>query len=258
MRSPDPFPTHQVPVHLIDVPPDRLRHLQEDQVVALMESIGRIGLQTPISIRYVEDGGTILVAGAHRLEACRRLGIEDVLCVAIKGDDTDARLWEISENLHHADLSVIERAEHIAEWIRLTEEKLISAQVAPKSKSKTNPKGSGRQEGGINAAVRELGIDRTEAQRAVKIAGLTPEGREAARQAGLDDNQSALLKAAKETSTEAQVVAIESYGTKTEPHREAMVTTGADAPQNEPELPPGVTRRYKGGSVKIGDKKYPP
>ncbi|HQT43874.1 MAG TPA: hypothetical protein PLD79_07720 [Halothiobacillus sp.] len=61
---------------------------------------------------------------------------------------------------------------------------LKSAQLAPKSKTENNPRGSGRQEGGINAATRELGIDRTEAQRSVKIAGLTPEAKQAAVETG--------------------------------------------------------------------------
>jgi hypothetical protein len=84
-------------------------------------------------------------------------------------------LWEIAENLHRAELSVQERADHIAEWVRLTEEKLKEqpAQVAPHRKA-------GQQPGGINAAVRELGIERTEAQRAVKIAGIKPEAKAAA------------------------------------------------------------------------------
>lgn len=51
--------------------------------------------------------------------------------------------------------------------------------------------------GGVRAAVRELpGVTRQEAQRAIKIDGITPEAHEAARQAGLNDNQSALLKIA--------------------------------------------------------------
>jgi hypothetical protein len=106
--------------------------------------------------------------------------------------DVDARLWEISENLHRAELSVGERADQIAEWIRLTEAERISAQVEPEI-----PRGRGRPESGINAAARQLpGVDRNEAQRAIRIAGIGPEAREAARQAGLDDNQSALLRIA--------------------------------------------------------------
>jgi ParB family chromosome partitioning protein len=32
----------------------------------------------------------------------------------------DARLWEIAENLHRAELTFAERAEHVAEWIAIT------------------------------------------------------------------------------------------------------------------------------------------
>ena len=56
--------------------------------------------------------------------------------------------------------------------------------------------GEGRPQGGINAAVHDLGIDRTEAQCAVTIAAMPKRARETARTAGLDDNQSALLSVA--------------------------------------------------------------
>jgi hypothetical protein len=80
--------------------------------------------------------------------------------------------------LHRADLTVQERSEHITEWVALTDEK-VKAQVAPLDR----PHDRGRANQGINAAVRDLGIDRTEAQRAVKIASLTPEAKEADRSA---------------------------------------------------------------------------
>jgi hypothetical protein len=35
--------------------------------------------------------------------------------------EIDARLWEIAENLHVAELTELERAEHVTEWIRLAE-----------------------------------------------------------------------------------------------------------------------------------------
>ncbi len=86
---------------------------------------------------------------------------------------------EIAENLHRADLTVQERADHIAEWVRITGEKLAQqpAQVAPPVRKH----GHAQAPTGINAAVRDLGIDRTEAQRAVKIASIAPEAKEAAR-----------------------------------------------------------------------------
>jgi hypothetical protein len=89
----------------------------------------------------------------------------------------------------------------IPEWVRLTEERQ-SAQVAPNESKRTDGRGH-RQQGGINAAVLELGIDRTEAQRAVKIADLSMEAKEAAPTTDLHKNQSALLQASKAAPAEA-------------------------------------------------------
>jgi hypothetical protein len=68
---------------------------------------------------------------------------------------------EVSENLHRADLTKLERAEHTAEWVKLTEEK-HSKEVFGQPAQKPN---RGRPEGGLSAAVKELGIERTEARR---------------------------------------------------------------------------------------------
>lgn len=94
---------------------------------------------------------------------------------------------------HRAELTVAERAEHIAEWVRLVEDRNKRGQVA-----QVSGKGGRGKESGASRASRELGIERTEIRRAAKIAALTPAAKKAARDAGLDDNQSALLAAAAE------------------------------------------------------------
>ena len=184
----------------------RFRQLDEGAVERLVESIRSIGLQTPVSIRYAPDDDgdprPVLVAGRHRLEACRRLGIDFIECV-IHSDETEARLWEIAENLHRAELTALERDQHVAEWVRLTGEKEVSAQSAPK------PKG-GRPDGGVRAASRELGIEKEDARRAIKVDGLSPEAKSAARDAGLDNNRTALLHAASKPIEE-QAEAIRTY-----------------------------------------------
>ena len=136
------------------------------------------------------------MTGLHRLEAVRSLGLADIECVFVDLDEADRRLWEIAENLHRSELTVQERADHIAEWVRLTEEKL--GQVAQVSK------GGRGHEGGMAAATRELGIDRTQARRAVKIAAITPEAKAATREVGIADNQSALLPNASAKSFSSQ------------------------------------------------------
>ncbi len=88
------------------------------------------------------------------------------------------RLWEIAENLHRAELTVIERAEHIAEWVRLTDDTAGKqadgkpAQLAPVNRG-GRASGGLPKSGGINAAVRELGIDRTATPRAASGSRMT-------------------------------------------------------------------------------------
>jgi ParB-like chromosome segregation protein Spo0J len=182
-------------LHWIVVPEGR-RALNEVVVDQIASSMEKIGLRIPISVRIVEyPGGDssdyTLVAGAHRLAATEKLGWEGVDCIVYRDESDDqAKLWEISENLHRAELTALERSEQIAEWIAITEK--LSAQLAPKG-----PIGH-RPESGINKASLELGVERTEAQRATKIAGLSTEAKTVAIEVGLDDNKSALLAAAKQ------------------------------------------------------------
>ena len=90
---------------------NRLRALDEAKVVSFMESIGRDGLRTPITVFGAELAASVrLSAGGHRLEACRRLGMETILCFHERGDTYDCELWEIDENLIRSDLSPADRA----------------------------------------------------------------------------------------------------------------------------------------------------
>jgi ParB family chromosome partitioning protein len=199
-----------VPVAKIRVG-ERSRSLCEDVVVSLVESIKAIGLKVPISVQI--DSASrgeryLLVVGLHRLEACRRLGMAHIDTRIVDLDDTERRLWEIAENLHRAELTALERSEQIAEWVKPCGERIQPAQLAPPEKAIGYKSPPPQQQRGINAAVRELGVERTDAQRSIKIAGLTPQAKSEARALGFDDNQSALLRAAKAPSKEGQIRAL--------------------------------------------------
>ena len=60
-----------------------------------------------------------------------RLGLEEIECFVTEDDETACRMWEISENLHRAELPQMERDRLVAEWERLTG-KEVSRQVAQK------------------------------------------------------------------------------------------------------------------------------
>ena len=89
---------------------NRLRPLNAEKVAELAESIAQVGLLQPIGVR--PDG--TLVYGYHRLEACKQLGWTEILAVVVDGDDWHAELAEISENLIRNELTLLERAEHLA------------------------------------------------------------------------------------------------------------------------------------------------
>ena len=68
----------------------------------------------------------------------------------------------------------MERDKLVAEWCRLVG-KPISSQVETKR---------GRPESGINEASRQLGLERNDVHRAVKVASITPEAQQAAHEVG--------------------------------------------------------------------------
>jgi hypothetical protein len=197
---------------------DGHREVNQTSVKRLADSIEKIGLRHPITVRRRGDK-YLLVAGRHRLEACKRLGREHVPALIVSMNNDEARLWEIAENLHRSELTKLERDEQIAEWIKITER--LSVQSAPKGLGH-------RPEGGISKAARDLDIEETDAKRAVKVASLSDEAKDAAREAGLDDNRSALLEAASKPTVAEQVAAIHQRHT-------AKVIKLADEPLNDME-----------------------
>ena len=91
----------------------RLRQVNETKVAMLAESIAAIGLQTPISVAPGVDGRPVLVAGLHRMEAIRRLGLAAIEAVTVVLDDLNRELWQIDENLIRSELTQLERDQHV-------------------------------------------------------------------------------------------------------------------------------------------------
>ena len=97
---------------------DNQRPLDQDQVANIAKSMGETGTWTPIFVRPSGE----LVAGLHRLAAAKQLGWTEVDCTIFHGDDLEARLLTINENLKRYNLSVLEEAEAIIERETILEE----------------------------------------------------------------------------------------------------------------------------------------
>lgn len=163
---------------------DGRREVDPAVVKRLADSIDNVGLRHPITVRRKGEK-YILVAGRHRMEACRKLGREHVQATIVSMTNAEARMWEIAENLHRAELTKLQRSDQIAEWVELV------------SRNLQETKREGRP-GAQAAASRELGVTEDEVRRSVQIATITAEAKEAAQEAGIDDNQSKLLQVARE------------------------------------------------------------
>jgi uncharacterized ParB-like nuclease family protein len=183
-----------LPVQDIDLRIEGHRPIEKETVERLADSIERIGLLNPIYVvpgrickmgRMVE--GYHVLTGAHRFQAVRQLGHETIDCVVFDGDQVAQRLREISENLHRAELSAVDRAEQIDEWRRLTLEK-VGASCAPLG-------GEQPAERGIKKTADALGVSEDTVKRATTIANLPQDVRDQAREEGW--TQKRLLEVAK-------------------------------------------------------------
>jgi len=196
---------HRIPIDDIVVREGR-RAIDLEAVAAIADSMAEIGQRMPITVRARKGrdsagSALVLVVGRHRLEAAKMLRWKRIDAVYLDGDKSDARLWEIAENLHRSELSVLERAELVCEWADLVEARRQDGQVA-------HPGGRQPKDKGISKTARRLNVSREQIRRSKVIAGISAEAKAKARELGLDDHQEALLKVAKEPTVDKQIATV--------------------------------------------------
>jgi N6-adenosine-specific RNA methylase IME4/ParB-like chromosome segregation protein Spo0J len=108
--------TVSMPINSIIIP-TRRRRVSPDKVRTLSESIGEIGLINPVTL---SDTGELL-AGLHRVEACKLLGWLEVPAQLVGGlSALQSELVEIDENLIRNELSTLQQGE----WLNRRDEVL--------------------------------------------------------------------------------------------------------------------------------------
>ena len=171
------------------------RGASPETIRQLADSIEQVGLLNPIT---VTDWG-VLVAGLHRLEACKKLGWTEIPCNVIREDE--AELAEIDENLIRNELTTMERGELLAR------RKAIYEEQHPETKPVNEKGGPGRgnKTAEINSAVSfaadtaaKTGLtDRTVRQEIQIANSITPEVKEIIREIPLADRKTDLLQLAR-------------------------------------------------------------
>lgn len=105
---------------------NRKRTCNENKVKELAESIKILGLINPITL----NKDYVLIAGFHRLQACKQLGWSEIHATILDMDNLAAELIEIDENLIRNPLSALEQAE------QMKRRKEIYEILHPESKAK--------------------------------------------------------------------------------------------------------------------------
>ncbi len=147
---------------------ERLREVGD--VSALKDSMSKIGLESPISVRLMEDAESGMhsfevVAGARRLAAAKALGWARIECkVHVNMSDDEALALEIVENLHRLDLTAAERRAQV-KMLAKTFERLegVSGNNFPKLPSKRG-RPEGRPKGVASKVAEATGLSQRRVQ----------------------------------------------------------------------------------------------
>jgi ParB family transcriptional regulator, chromosome partitioning protein len=179
------------------------RPLKDEKVAELMESIQANGLLNPITL----DQKLNLIAGLHRLTACKLLGFDKIECKIISYEDSDrARLAEIDENLIRSELDALERAELWLERDRILEQ--LGLRAKPGDNQYTHQGGemiSPPPKTTLELA-KEAGYTERTFQQGKQIAkSIVPEVKQAIQGTPIAKSPTALLKVARAGSKEAAV-----------------------------------------------------
>lgn len=122
---------------------DQPRPLVTEAVDKLASSIRDVGLIQPITVKQrtilsggLSEQGFQIVAGHHRVAACRALGWAEIDAIVIEaGEHLQAELIEIDENLCRSELTNSQRAKAVKRrkeiWEALHPVEIRVAQVAP-------------------------------------------------------------------------------------------------------------------------------
>ena len=134
-------PNMDIDVDSIDGNPFQPRtHFDEQALEELAESIKKLGIVQPLTVREAEGGRYQLIAGERRLRAARLAGLTHVPAYIRTADDQAMLELALVENIQREDLDAIEVAisfQRLIEECRLTQEQL-SERVGKQRSTVTN------------------------------------------------------------------------------------------------------------------------
>ncbi|MBF2000626.1 MAG: ParB N-terminal domain-containing protein [Synechococcales cyanobacterium C42_A2020_086] len=216
------------------------RPLKDQKVAELMESIKTSGLLNPITL----DQNFNLIAGLHRLTACKLLGFDQIECNIVTCDNQDyARLAEIDENLIRNELEALERAELWLERDQILERMGLRAKAGDNQYTQRGGEMNSPPLKTTLELAKEIGYTERTFQQGKQIASqIAPKVKEAIRGTPVAKSPSALLRVARAGSKErkqaeiAEQIAAEAKRQRKQAELQAQAELAAAARAKQQEL----------------------
>ncbi len=93
----------EINIDLLDEIDNQPFRINQNKVEQYAESIQEIGLLEPIQVRAKDSSRYEILAGRHRVRACKLLGCHEIDCIVKKTSDTSARLILLKTNTDRED-----------------------------------------------------------------------------------------------------------------------------------------------------------
>ena len=117
-----------------------------EDMAKIVESIGKVGTITPLLARPLPDGGYELISGHRRLEACRKLGFENIPVIIRDMTDDEAVIAMVDANLQREHILPSEKAfAYKMKLEAISHQGKACGQVVHKSRDVISDTDSGRQ-----------------------------------------------------------------------------------------------------------------
>lgn len=214
-----------IKIQLIDVPAGR-RALDPDWVKAIAEDFMKVGQKTPIDVIEINEAFAKgepryrLITGGHRFEAKRVTNAPTIEARVYEpsefANEAAIKLDEIRENFMRRELTVLDRAFDVAAWREIYEmtqgavkpgKKAISRKLATNTDDELMSLSAQFSGSFTEASTAAFGLSRDAVFRALKIARITQDVRQAISLHRLASNQSELLALSAESDDRQLLIA---------------------------------------------------
>lgn len=160
---------YDIPLGLIDPFPDHpFKVRDDDDMMALVDSIEKNGVITPATVRKKEDGRYEMLSGHRRLRACRIAGLTTIRCEVVEMNKDEATIFMVESNLQRSKILPSEKA--FAYKMRLEAMK----HQGERTDLTCAPVGHKLGEKSRDVLAQEIGDSKSQIQRYIRLTELIP------------------------------------------------------------------------------------